>query len=141
MSPQSPPQVPPPTSGPSGRESALGPTLLMLLLIATSIGLTAVFWSPLWQGQGLGGGDIYSYYLPQKAYYAECLRAGTLPLWNNRIGNGYPQLAESQTGVFYPFNLVLYRWLDLNTAYNASVLLHYSLAFSGCCLLARRLDL
>ncbi|MBS0265128.1 MAG: YfhO family protein, partial [Planctomycetes bacterium] len=104
-----------------------------------SLSLTAIFWPRLWQGAGLVGGDIYAYYLPQKAFYAECLREGTLPLWNNRIGNGYPQLAESQTGVFYPLNLVLYRWLDLNTAINATVLFHYWLAFISCWLLARRL--
>jgi hypothetical protein len=109
--------------------------------MATALALTAVFWPKLWQGGGLFGGDIYAYYLPQKAFYAECLREGTLPFWNNRIGNGYPQLAESQTGALYPLNLVLYRWLDLNTAYNASVLFHYWLAFVGCWLLARRLDL
>ncbi|MBI3861620.1 MAG: YfhO family protein [Planctomycetia bacterium] len=108
---------------------------------ATAVALTAVFWPGLWQGGGLIGGDVYAYYLPQKAFYAERLREGTLPLWNNRIGNGYPQLAESQTGALYPVNLALYRWLDLNTACNASVLFHYSLAFVGCWLLARRMGL
>jgi hypothetical protein len=119
----------------------IGPLFGAILVVATAVGLTAVFWPKLWQGGGLIGGDIYSYYLPQKVVYAECLREGTLPFWNNRIGNGYPQLAESQTGALYPLNLVLYRWLDLNTAYNCSVLFHYSLAFIGCWLLARRLDL
>jgi hypothetical protein len=112
-----------------------------LLVAVSAIALTAAFWPDLWQGGGLLGGDIYAYYLPQKAFYAECLRDGTLPFWNNRIGNGYPQLAESQTGVLYPLNLVLYRVLDLNTAYNASLLFHYWLAFVACWLLARRLGL
>ncbi|MSR56115.1 MAG: hypothetical protein EXS05_00335 [Planctomycetaceae bacterium] len=120
--------------------SIVGPRLAALLVVATAVALTMLFWPTLWQGGGLVGGDIYYYYLPQKAYYAECLRAGTLPLWNNLIGNGYPQLAESQTGVLYPFHLVLYRWLDLNTAFNANLLGHYVLAFVGCWLLARRLD-
>jgi hypothetical protein len=117
----------------------IGPKLRAVLVVATAVALTAVFWPKLWQGSGLVGGDIYAYYLPQKAFYAECLREGTLPFWNNRIGNGYPQLAESQTGALYPLNVVLYRWLDLNTASNASVLFHYALAFVGCWLLARRL--
>ena len=110
-------------------------------MLATAVALTALFWPTLWQGGGLIGGDIYYYYLPQKVYYAECLRDGTLPLWNNRIGNGYPQLAESQTGVLYPPNLVMYRWLEVNTAFNASVLAHYALAFVSCWLLGRRLNL
>lgn len=126
-----------------GRDGALivGPKSRAVLVAATALALTAVFWPKLWQGGGLLGGDIYAYYLPQKAFYAECLREGTLPHWNNRIGNGYPQLAESQTGTLYPLNLVMYRWLDLNTAYNTSVLFHYALAFVGCWLLARQLDL
>lgn len=111
------------------------------LVVAAALALTALFWPSLWQGGGLIGGDVYHYYLPQKAFYAECLRGGTLPFWNNRIGNGYPQLAESQTGALYPLNLALYRWLDLNTAYNASTLWHYCMAFVGCWLLARQINL
>ncbi len=133
---------PPRPRSPDGHANLIvGPRDRAVLVAATALALTAVFWPKLWQGSGLIGGDIYSYYLPQKVVYAECLREGTLPFWNNRIGNGYPQLAESQTGVLYPLNLVLYRWLDLNTAYNCSMLFHYSLAFIGCWLLARRLEL
>ncbi|MGH7202504.1 MAG: hypothetical protein ACREJB_18000, partial [Planctomycetaceae bacterium] len=94
-----------------------------------AIALTLLFWLPLWAGGGLVGGDVYSYYLPQKSFYADRLRAGELPLWNNRTGYGYPLIAESQTGAFYPPNLLLYSTLDLNTAYNINHLLHYVLAF------------
>lgn len=110
-----------------------------LSVVAVAVAMTALFWPTLWSGGGLIGGDIYYYYFPQKAYYAECLRQGELPLWNNRVGNGYPQLAESQTGVLYPFNLLLYRFCDLNTAFNASLLLHYIIAFVGCWLYARQI--
>ncbi|MGQ0634507.1 MAG: hypothetical protein ACT4QC_07850 [Planctomycetaceae bacterium] len=106
-----------------------------------AIVLTLIFWQPLWAGGGLVGSDIYAYFLPQKAFYAAQLRAGSLPLWNNLVGWGYPQLAESQTGVFYPPNLLLYRLLDLNTAYNASQILHYGLAFFCMWLYARELGL
>ena len=133
---------PPRPRSPDGRPGLLsGPKTSVILVAATALILTAIFWPKLWQGGGLIGGDIYAYYLPQKALYAEGLREGMLPHWNNRIGNGYPQLAESQTGALYPLNVVTYRWLDLNTAYNVSVLFHYWLAFVGCWLLARRLDL
>ncbi|HID22998.1 MAG TPA: hypothetical protein EYP14_11440, partial [Planctomycetaceae bacterium] len=91
--------------------------------------LTVVFWRPLWTGGGLVGGDVYSYYLPQKTFYAERLQAGEFPLWNNRTGFGYPLIAESQTGAFYPPTWVLYRLLPVTTAYNVNHLLHYTLAF------------
>ncbi len=100
-----------------------------LVALVAAVGLTVVFWGALWSGGGVVGGDTYTYFLPQKQFLAERLQAGELPRWNNRSGLGYPLVAESQTGVFYPPNLVLYRWLDLQTAYNASHLLHYIAAF------------
>lgn len=109
--------------------------------LLAALALTCVFWRPLWTGGGLVGSDIYAYYLPQKAYFAQQLRAGRLPLWNNQIGNGYPQVAESQTGVFYPLNLALYPALSLNAAYSASVLIHYVLAFLFTWMYARQIEL
>jgi hypothetical protein len=103
--------------------------------------LTLAFWRPLWTGGGLVGSDIYAYFLPQKAYFADSLRAGTLPLWNNLVGHGYPQVAESQTGVFYPLHWALYPWLPLNTGFSASILCHYVLAFVFAAMYARRLGL
>lgn len=87
------------------------------------------------------GGDIYTYFFPLKAWYAERLRHGEVALWNPRIGHGAPVLGESQTGVFYPFNLVLYGLLPVNAAFNASFLVHYVLAFGFTGLYARRLGL
>ena len=116
-------------------------TLRWFAIVAVAVGLTVVFWSPLWTGGGFVGGDIYSYFLPQKAYYAEHLKAGEFPLWNNRTGFGYPIVGESQTGAFYPINLALYLTLELNTAYHAGFLLHYLLAFLFTALYTRRLGL
>ena len=101
-------------------------TLVAWLL---GIALAGVFWWPLVTGGGFVGGDIYSYYFPQKVFYAEQLQRGLSPFWNDRVGHGYPMLAESQVGVFYPPHLALYSWLDVNTAYSLSHLLHYVLAF------------
>lgn len=101
----------------------------------------ALRWWPLVQGHGLVGGDLYTYFFPLKSWYADCLDRGELPLWNPLIGHGMPALGESQTAVFYPFNLVLYRWLALNAAYNASFLTHYVLAFGFASMYLRRLGL
>jgi hypothetical protein len=113
------------------------------LLTAAILGtlLTFLFWSQLWQGGGFIGGDTYTYFLPQKAFFADRLRAGEFPLWNTLAGQGYPLVAESQTAPLYPLNPLLYRWLDLNTAYVANHLLHYVLAFVAMWLLAVRLGL
>ena len=106
-----------------------------------ALGLTLVFWLPIWCGAGFVGGDIYSYFFPQKVIYSEALHAGELPLWNAHAGFGYPLLAESQTGIFYPANLVLYRLLDAHSAFHVSFLLHYFLAFVFASAAARRLGL
>ena len=100
-----------------------------ILAIALAVGLTVVFWWPLWTGGGIIGGDLFTYFFPQKQFYAERLAEGEIPLWHNRTGFGYPLLAESQTGVFYPPHLLLYRCFDVNTAYNLNQLLHYALTF------------
>lgn len=107
--------------------------------MAVAIAFTVVFWYPLYVGGGLVGSDIYTYYLPQKAFYQDRLRAGEFPLWNNRVGHGYPLVGESQTGAFYPLHLVFYYLLDLNSAYNVELILHYILAFVGTWIYARRL--
>ncbi len=106
-----------------------------------AVGLTLVFWLPIWCGAGFVGGDIYSYFFPQKVIYSESLHAGELPLWNAHAGFGYPLLAESQTGIFYPPNLLLYSWLDAHSAFHVSFLLHYIAAFVFSTMAARRLGL
>jgi len=112
-----------------------------LSVVAAAVVLTIVFWKPLWTGGGLIGGDTYPYFFPQKTFYADSLARGELPLWNPLVSLGYPQHAESQTGALYPPNLVLYRLLDVNTAYNVSHILHYVAAYVFSWLLARRLGL
>jgi hypothetical protein len=116
-------------------------SLVAALVAAAAIALASLFWWPLLSGGGLIGGDVYSYYLPQKVIYAEDLRLAQLPVWNARAGHGYPIVGESQTGVFYPFNAVLYRFLSVNSAYNWNHLLHYVLAFVFTWLYARAIGL
>lgn len=112
-----------------------------LVVVGLAIGLSYAFWSPLWHGGGLIGGDTYTYFLPQKTFLADQWSNGEFPLWNPLVGHGYPIVAESQTGVLYPTNLLLYRWFDVNTAYSVSMLLHFIAAFVATWLFARRLGL
>ena len=112
-----------------------------LMLVVVAVAMTFLFWWPLYRGAGFIGGDLYPYFFPQKAFYADRLKAGEFPLWNDLAGFGYPVLGESQTGAAYPFHLVLYRCLDLNTAYNIEHLLHYVICFVATSLFAKRLGL
>jgi hypothetical protein len=100
-------------------------------VLATAVGaaLAGMVWQALLFGGGLVGGDTYTYFFPQKQVIAEAFEAGELPLWHDRTALGYPLHAESQAGVFYPPTQLLYRIVDVNSAYNASILLHYLFAF------------
>jgi len=109
------------------------------IILIMAIAMTWVFWGGLWTGGGLIGGDIYPYFFPQKFFFQERLHAGEFPLWNYYIGHGMPLVAESQTGVFYPFNYFGYRFLSVNTAYNFVQVSHYILAFVFTALYVRRI--
>ena len=99
------------------------------LAAAIGLGLSLLVWWGLVAGGGLVGGDTFTYFLPQKLVLAEAYSNGETPLWHSLTGLGYPLLAESQAGVFYPPHQLLYRITDVNSAYNACVVLHYWLAF------------
>lgn len=86
-------------------------------------------------------GDIFRLYYPQRAVYAAALRAGHVPLWTPDVLAGYPLLAEGQTGMFYPLNLLLYRFLPIDVALNYSILLSLSLAGVAMYTLGRTLRL
>ncbi|MEJ7596128.1 MAG: hypothetical protein WKF77_31860, partial [Planctomycetaceae bacterium] len=100
-----------------------------LIAIVIGCALSLGIWHELLTGGGIVGGDTYPYFYPQKQVMAEGFAHGELPLWHDRTGLGYPLHAESQAGIFYPTNQLLYRLFAVNRAYNVSILLHYTLAF------------
>jgi hypothetical protein len=100
-----------------------------LVAVVIGCGLSLYVWRGFLAGGGLVGGDTYPYFFPQKQVLAEAFARGEIPLWHNRTSLGYPLLAESQAGVFYPTNQVLYRLLDIHSACHASIMLHYAAAF------------
>jgi hypothetical protein len=115
--------------------------LAWLSVVSIAVGLTVLFWAPLWQGGTLIGGDTFSYYFPQKTFLADSLKRGEFPLWNPLVGAGYPLVAESQTGVLYPPTLLLCRFLEVGVAYSANQILHYIIAFVGMWAVGRRYGL
>jgi hypothetical protein len=73
--------------------------------------LIALFFSPVLFMPGhwmpVGGGDLAGFLYPLYHYAADRLRAGHIPLWNPYLYCGSPFLADIQTAVFYPPNLLL----------------------------------
>lgn len=99
-------------------------------VVVMGAALTVPFWPELWQGGAFLGGDLTTFFLPQKTYLSDSLARGDLPFWNNLVGHGYSFVGDSQIAMWYPTTLPLYGLLDVNTAINATVLIHYVLAFS-----------
>ncbi len=77
----------------------------LLLLV-----VLAFFWPLVLADQWIprGGGDLASFLWPVYRFAARCLRAGVVPLWNPHLYSGAPFVADNQSGVFYPINLLAF---------------------------------
>ncbi|GAB4153992.1 MAG: hypothetical protein Fur0021_20160 [Candidatus Promineifilaceae bacterium] len=87
----------------------------------------------------LARGDVFLYFYPYWHAAAAALRAGRVPLWNPHLFMGAPFLANSQAGVFYPLNWLLWWLLPTPYAVSAAILLHLAIAGIGVYFAARRL--
>jgi hypothetical protein len=72
-------------------------------------------------------GDIVTSFYPFRAFGAQAVREGTIPLWNPEILLGAPFLANAQSALFYPPNF-LYYVLPLPIAWTMNILLRMFLA-------------
>jgi hypothetical protein len=88
------------------------------------LALAAWLWPIGLGGRMPVGGDVTRFSIGLMAELGRAYREGRLPLWNDLWGYGFPGLAESQMGVYYPPHLVLYGLLPTEVAYAASLLLH-----------------
>lgn len=98
-----------------------GPWLGAALVIIAVV--TAFFWKALLTDRVLAGYDLSTYFYPYRQYAAAALRQGDLPLWNPYLFQGVPFLANQQTAVLYPPNLV-YLLFSAETGLALSIALH-----------------
>ncbi len=71
----------------------------------------AFFWQVLFTPQTwmpAGGGDLVPFLLPNFRFAAQSLQSGILPLWNPHLYSGVPFAADTQSGLFYPVNLIVF---------------------------------
>ena len=92
--------------------------------MAVLVALLAWLWPIGIGGKMPVGGDVTQFFLGLMGFLGESLREGRLPVWNDLWGYGFPGLAESQMGVYYPPHALLYGHLDTETAYVVSMVLH-----------------
>ncbi len=79
---------------------------LLLLGLATVAFFSPVIFGGAWLPQG--GGDLASFIYPMYRFASQSLSAGEIPLWNPYQYAGAPFLADNQSGLFYPINLLLF---------------------------------
>jgi hypothetical protein len=99
--------------------------------------LLAATWEITIGGRIVARGDLLLYFYPLRDFAAETLRAGRLPLWNPYSFMGAPFLANPQTAVFYPPNLLL-SWLPVERSVSWNIAAHLGIAAFGAYALARR---
>lgn len=76
--------------------------------------------------QDLGRSDAWHFSFATKFALGDALHRGQLLTWKQNIGDGFPLLAEGQTGVFYLPNTILFALLDAVTAYSVIIVLAYA---------------
>ncbi len=113
----------------------VGPAYPLLAMLA---GVSAWLWPIGVGGKMPVGGDVTSFSMGLMACLSRAIHAGRLPLWNDLWGFGFPGLAESQMGVYYPPHLVLYGLFSTELAYTANLALHAYWAAMGGFWMARK---
>ena len=106
-----------------------------------AVGLLAgalLFYYPLvFLGRGLVDYDAAVYFYPQRAFLAQSLLAGHIPLWDPDLFMGAPFLANPQTAVLYPPTW-LFLFGPVQAVYTAQLVLHAFLAAYFTYLFSRR---
>ena len=115
----------------TGARWHLGPLGLLALLVC-------VFYVPQLVGgtTQLDGMDVH--YSAQR-YFSDEIRAGRLPFWTPYLFDGFPVLADLQTGAWYPLNWPFLLVGITDRGIGGELLLHDLIACVGTYLLASRL--
>ncbi|MGC8734491.1 MAG: hypothetical protein ACP5RD_05580 [bacterium] len=76
----------------------------------------------------IGSADTYNQFLPLRVFLSNNLKRDIIPLWFDNQALGLPFLGIIQSGAFYPFNLVIFKFLDPYVGYNLGIFLHFVMA-------------
>jgi hypothetical protein len=111
---------------------------LPALLFACALFAALAARLPAPAGLGLWNLDLPKIDVPLAVFFHEALAEGRLPLWNDRLGLGFPLYAEGQIGALYPPNWLIYQ-LEPLAALDVARWVHLVIAGTGAGLLALRL--
>ncbi|MDQ3098798.1 MAG: YfhO family protein [bacterium] len=84
------------------------------------------------------GSDLLELHLPFKAILHDAYTQGQFPLWTPYLSNGFPILAEGQSGPLYPPN-ILFAFLSPVLSLNYSIILVFMIAGCGMYTFSRKI--
>ena len=88
-----------------------------------------------------GSSDLLELNIPRRMLTAQTLCRGGLPLWEPKLSNGLPLLAEGQAAVFNPFSLLPFLLFSPTLAADLSIIITVLIAFTGTYWLIRQYGL
>ncbi len=121
-------------------QEALLVSCLFLIVLAVFFA-PALFQDKLIYSGDFGSSDLLELNAPRRILAVQALRQGEIPLWEPRLSNGLPLLAEGQAGIFYPLSLPFYALFAPTLATNLTILGALFIAMLGSYWLARRYEL
>jgi len=119
-------------------ETTVGRQLLVLSAVLTASAFIVLFW-PAFHGAMFLYGDLGTFHVPARMFYADALRHGLSPLWLPNLFCGFYLHGEGQVGMYHPLHWLLYRLLPVGAAFNLECALGYPFALAGTVIFLRRL--
>jgi hypothetical protein len=110
--------------------------ILLALLLVAVVALWPILRAAPTQAPGLPGQDGRTQWYPWRAFAADSIRHGSLPLWNPYVLCGVPFLGNFQSALFYPPNFI-FAVAPIGVAARAGILFHVWLSMIFAYLLAR----
>lgn len=114
------------------------PRHLVYLLII--LGPVLLFAPMFIRGEVLFWGTPMLQFVPWHQFALETIQTGTIPLWNPLLGTGAPLLANYQSALLYPPNVILWI-LGPDFGHGYMIALHLIVAGVGMALIARKLGI
>src|SRR3989344_2920702 len=84
-----------------------------------------------------GRSDLVHFNIPIRMILAESLKNKELPLWEPKMGQGFPLFDEGQVGALYPPNIILFGIFPFWLAFNLGYVFTFLISAFGTYLLAR----
>ena len=106
------------------------PFLQRVVLAGTAV-MVAMLAVPLVAGRFYLHGDLLTFHLPLRVFYARCLAAGDDFRWFPYYFCGFDLHGEGQIGLLHPSHLALYGLLPVTVALPVEFLLNYLLILGG----------